>query len=223
MSDKDIDSEFDALMKDIRENMSSDEIDMMFQKIDELEDQYHGVDPSKSWETISAGIRKKQERNEKRSFFGAIAEWMIGEVAIPRGGVAVASLLVMSVAVGLLTMNTGLQNQNANSILTEDLVLRSVERDSNDEKKTLIRHNEEKILSTIKTLVYVSDVQATLNKVLSIADTKDIELKLSNQKNDWKLEILNSAKTEEILNLLDIKPGNVDQYLIIIKSVPGAQ
>jgi len=214
MSDKDIDSEFDALMKDIRENMSSDEIDMMFQKIDELEDQYHGIDPDKSWETISAGIRKKQERNEKRSFFGAIAEWMIGEVAIPRGGVAIASLLVMSVAVGLLTMNTGLQNQNANSILTEDFVLRSVESDSNDGKKTL---------STIKTLVYVSDVQATLNKVLSIADTKDIELKLSNQKNDWKLEILNSAKTEEILNLLDIKPGNVDQYLIIIKSVPGAQ
>jgi len=214
MSDKDIDSEFDALMKDIRENMSSDEIDMMFQKIDELEDQYHGIDPDKSWETISAGIRKKQERNEKRSFFGAIAEWMIGEVAIPRGGVAIASLLVMSVAVGLLTMNTGLQNQNANSILTEDFVLRSVESDSNDGKKTL---------STIKTLVYVSDVQATLNKVLSIADTKDIELKLSNQKNDWKLEIPNSAKTEEILNLLDIKPGNVNQYLIIIKSVPGAQ
>ena len=214
MSDKDIESEFDALMKGIKETMSSDEIDMMFQKIDELEDQYHGVDPSKSWETISAGIRKKQERNEKRSFFGAIAEWMIGEVAIPRGGVAIASLLVMSVAVGLLTMNTGLQNQNANSILTEDFVLRGVESDSNDGKKTL---------STIKTLVYVSDVQATLNKVLSIADTKDIELKLSNQKNDWKLEIPNSAKTEEILNLLDIKPGNVDQYLIIIKSVPGAQ
>jgi len=214
MSDKDIDSEFDALMKDIRENMSSDEIDMMFQKIDELEDQYHGFDPSKSWETISAGIRKKQERAEKRSFFGAIAEWMVGEVAIPRGGVAIASLLVMSVAVGLLTMNTGLQNQNANSILTEDFVLRGVESDSNDGKKTL---------STIKTLVYVSDVQATLNKVLSIADTKDIELKLSNQKNDWKLEIPNSAKTEEILNLLDIKPGNVNQYLIIIKSVPGAQ
>ena len=214
MSDKDIESEFDALMKGIKETMSSDEIDMMFQKIDELEDQYHGVDPSKSWETISAGIRKKQERNEKRSFFGAIAEWMIGEVAIPRGGVAIASLLVMSVAVGLLTMNTGLQNQNANSILTEDFVLRGVESDSNDGKKTL---------STIKTLVYVSDVQATLNKVLSIADTKDIELKLSNQKNDWKLEIPNSAKTEEILNLLDIKPGNVNQYLIIIKSVPGAQ
>lgn len=214
MSDKDIDSEFDALMKGIKENMSSDEIDMMFQKIDELEDQYHGIDPSKSWETISAGIRKKQERNEKRSFFGAIAEWMIGEVAIPRGGVAVASLLVMSVAVGLLTMNTGLQNQNANSILTEDFVLRSIESDSNDGKKTL---------STIKTLVYVSDVQATLNKVLSISDAKDIELKLSNQNNDWELEIPNSVKTEEILNLLDIKPGNVDQYLIIIKSVPGAQ
>jgi len=214
MSDKDIDSEFDALMKDIKENMSSEEIDMMFQKIDELEDQYHGIDPSKSWETISAGIRKKQERNEKRSFFGAIAEWMIGEVAIPRGGVAIASLLVMSVAVGLLTMNTGLQNQNANSILTEDVVLRSIESDSNDGKQTL---------STIKTLVYVSDVQATLNKVLSISDAKDIELKLSNQNNDWKLEIPNSAKTEEILNLLDIKPGNVDQYLIILKSVPGAQ
>jgi len=214
MSDKDIDSEFDAVMKGIKENMSSDEIDMMFQKIDELEDQYHGIDPDKSWETISAGIRKKQERNEKRSFFGAIAEWMIGEVAIPRGGVAIASLLVMSVAVGLLTMNTGLQNQNANSILTEDFVLRSIESDSNDGKKTL---------STIKTLVYVSDVQATLNKVLSISDAKDIELKLSNQNNDWALEIPNSAKTEEILNLLDIKPGNVDQYLIIIKSVPGAQ
>jgi len=214
MSDKDIDSEFDALMKGIKETMSSDEIDMMFQKIDELEDQYHGIDPDKSWETISAGIRKKQERNEKRSFFGAIAEWMIGEVAIPRGGVAIASLLVMSVAVGLLTMNTGLQNQNANSILTEDFVLRSVESDSNDGKKTL---------STIKTLVYVSDVQATLNKVLSISDAKDIELKLSNQNNDWALEIPNSAKTEEILNLLGIKPGNVDQYSIIIKSVPGAQ